>query len=568
MSTCRKVVVCGIHLSPQRQRGLLLQISRCLPFFHAIAIANMITDVINWSIVHKDDMLRYVMVTFVIIHTIFHIDRLIHLLCRLFLAARVHPELGDVLSLPAEELDYPLVAVQLPMMNEIECCESVIACACNLDWPKSRLVIQVLDYSTDEQTKIVIDNCIQKWKKQKIQINAHRRPNRHGFIAGDLNTGMPLISHANYVAIFYVDFLPTKDYLVKTIPPLIHDPNVAFVQARWTFTNRKETLLTRMQEVALNFTHKCEQESRFRASLFFGFKGTGGVWRTSAIRKIGGWHTDTLVEDLDLSLRAYLNGWRAVYMHDVECLSELPPTLSAYFSQQHRWSSGPMQVMKKMLGTICQSKHLPWYKKLYCIWYLLRSCTHLVTFITLVLIIPIHIWKPEMNNYTLFSILLPTITSVSYIAFTPGEVHLIIINVLFLNGISLHKASASKAGFLNYGDAERWIVTPKLGLGNREASLKTKSIEKNMSQSKHRYSTSSFFTLLWSHQQFEWTFEKACRKLYMCRFHQRNLWMAIYLLVIACVALKKKVYLTCLYIFSTSIMYFILAFNGIERQTE
>lgn len=500
-----------------------------------------------------------------IIQSVLCIERLIHLFHRLFSSAPVHVRLGDVLPLPAEELDYPLVAVQLPMMNETECCESVIKCVCNLDWPKSRLVIQVLDDSTDEQTKIVIDRCVQSWKKQGIQIDVHRRPTRHGFKAGSLNRGMSLISHVDYVAIFDVDFLPTKDYLVKTIPPLIHDSAVAFVQARWTFTNPEETFLTRMQQIALNFHHKCEQESRFRASVFFTFNGTGGVWRVSAIEEIGGWHTDTLVEDLDLSLRAYLKGWRSVYMHDVECLNELPPTLSGYFSQQHRWISGPMQIMKKMLGTIFRSEYISWFQKLYCAWYLLRSCTHFLTFFTTVFIIPIHIWIPQMSMLSLCSIYLSTITSVCCVAFTPGAVNLVIANALFLNAISFHNTCALITGLLNYGDAKRWIVTPKFGLGSKKTSLKSESIEKKLSDQLYTYRP--FLPLLYVKDYFQRVYETTCQKLRICRFSRGNLCMGMYLLIIAFVAVEEKAYFTCLYVFSTSIMCFILAFDGIGRQT-
>ena len=121
-----------------------------------------------------------------------------------------------------------------------------------------------------------------------------------------------------------------------------------------------------MQEIALNSHHLCEQEGRYRASLFVLFNGTGGIWRRSAIEDVGGWHTDTVAEDLDLSFRAHAHGWRAVYLKDVLCQSELPPSLSAYFTQQHRWNCGRMQVGRKLLTIIVRSKYLTWYQKLYC----------------------------------------------------------------------------------------------------------------------------------------------------------------------------------------------------------
>ncbi|CAF3547275.1 unnamed protein product [Rotaria sp. Silwood1] len=271
------------------------------------------------SIVFLDNDIQYIllfiietmMIVFIIIYIAVYITRLVHIYFRLYLSATSHPTLNDVLPSPATEFDYPLVAVQLPMMNEIECCKSIIECACNLEWPRNRLFIQVVDDSTNDEAKAIVDECVQNWIYRGVQIGISRRIHRQGFKAGGLINGRSFIPQAEYIVLFDADFLPTKDYLLRTLPILIHDSNVAFVQARWTYTNAKESFLTRVQEINLNFHHKCEQEGRSRASLFVTFNGTGGVWRASAIEQAGGWHTDTVVEDLDLALRAHLNGWRA-----------------------------------------------------------------------------------------------------------------------------------------------------------------------------------------------------------------------------------------------------------------
>ena len=275
-------------------------------------------------------------VIFLVIHVIFHFDRFLHLLFRFGFPDRAHPEMSDVMPATAADSDYPLVAIQLPMMNEVTCYKSAISCACSFKWPKSRLIVQVLDDSTEEEVKVLIDQCAQGWAAQGFQIYVHRRSDRQGFKAGNLKFGMTFIRDVDYIAIFDVDFLPPADFLYKTVPCLMQDPNVAFVQTRWTFFNAKESFLTRMQEVALNFHHLCEQEGRYRASVLLQFCGTGGIWRRSAIEDVGGWHTDTVTEDLDLSFRVHASGWRAVYLKDVGCLNELPPTLSAYLLQQHR----------------------------------------------------------------------------------------------------------------------------------------------------------------------------------------------------------------------------------------
>ncbi|CAM4840731.1 unnamed protein product [Rotaria magnacalcarata] len=463
----------------------------------------------------------------------------------------IPPKLKDVLSSAACELDYPFVAIQLPMMNEIHCCESAIECACKLYWPKTRLLVQVLDDSTEEQARTLIEQCVHKWADRGIQINIYRRQNRNGFKAGNLTNGMLHIGQAEYVAIFDVDFLPAQDYLLKTLPVLIQDPNVAFVQARWTFTNCKETLLTRMQEITLNFHHKCEQEVRFRASLFFTFNGTGGVWRTSAIQQIGGWDTETLVEDLDLSLRAYVKGWRSVYMHDVECLNELPPTVSAYLSQQYRWTCGPIQVAKNMVTTICQSKHISWYKKTYCLWYLFRSCIYLVNMISLAVIMPISIWLSQAYIYSLICICLAISTNFCYCLFTFNEFHLMPLYALFTHALSLNNACATISGLFNFASTKQWIVTPKFGYGSKTVCLKT-----TLSISKQHDNV------------FEWTYKQIRRKLRFYRFFNRNFWMAVYLLLISYMAFEKRAYFTGTYMVCTSIMYFLLASGCIGRQNE
>ncbi|CAF1641749.1 unnamed protein product, partial [Didymodactylos carnosus] len=266
--------------------------------------------------------------------------------------------------------DYPLVAVQVLMCNEICFVESIIDCACQLDWPQTSLFVQVLDDSRDKQTMEIINNRVEEWNCRGIQIDIQRRKNHHGFKAGSLQHAFPLCRNAEYIAIFDVDFLPKSDFLHKTVPYLINNPNLAFVQTRWTFFNAKESFLTRMQEIALNFHHKCEQVVRCWLSLFFTFNGTGAVWRTSAIKRCGGWQTDTLVEDLDISFRAHYQGWTSIYLEHVECQNELPPTWSAYLSQQYRWTCGPVQVIRKSIRPLWRSKHIGWHKKVFCYWYL------------------------------------------------------------------------------------------------------------------------------------------------------------------------------------------------------
>ena len=470
---------------------------------------------------YADDISNIFYTIFIILQLLFHIDRIIHIFMRLCLPVSTHPKLMDVLPSSASELDYPLVAIQLPMFNEIECCESVIECACNMNWPKTRLIIQVLDDSTDPQTRAIADNCVQKWIDRNIQIKVYRRPTRKGFKAGNLLAGMPFIENVEYIAIFDADFLPTNDFLLKTVPNLIQNSNIAYVQTRWTFVNAKETLLTRMQEILLNFYHKCEQDGRYRASLYFPFNGTGGVWRTLAIKQSGNWHTDTIVEDMDLSLRAYLNGWHAVYMHDVECLGELPSTLYGYFSQQHRWTSGSIQLAKKLAFNIYQSKHVSLFRKFFCLWYLIRSSTNVLTIISLLVIIPLSICQKEPNIKVVISNWILIMLCLSQCMFTPSKIFLAPLNILFSNGMALHKTFAIISGLFNTRHTREWTVTPKIG-----------------SRKKNTHSPTRYYY-----------------------FYKKNFVMSAYLLFFTYWAFKKQQYFMSIYMFSNSMMYLMLAFS-------
>lgn len=302
----------------------------------------------------------------IILHTILLIDRLIHIIVRVCLKKNVDPILPSLLLDDLNEDMYPLVTVQILMCNETCFVKSIIDCASQLDWPQKSLFIHVLDDSTDSETMKIIDQQVQHWKNQGIQIDIQRRENHHGFKAGSLKTAFSFHKNIEYIVIFDVDFLPQRDFLRKTIPYLMNDSNIAFVQTHWTFYNAKESFLTRMQEISLNFHHKCEQVVRCWLSLFFTFNGTGAVWRRSAIESCGGWHTDTLVEDLDISFRVHHHGWKSIYLEHVECENELPPTWSAYLSQQHRWTCGPIQVLRKTIKSLSKTKHISLGKKLFC----------------------------------------------------------------------------------------------------------------------------------------------------------------------------------------------------------
>ncbi|CAF1149063.1 unnamed protein product [Adineta ricciae] len=531
-------------------------------------------------------VVQYIIQCFIIIYIIVqalcYFERLVLVFVRLRLRPRVCPTLRDVLPVPTDELSYPFVAVQLPMKNEIECCEAIINHACNLDWPRSRLFVQVVDDSTDDEAKALVEKCIQQWECRRFPIGISRRPNNQGFKAGALLHAMPSISQAEYIAIFDADFLPNKDFLLKTVPALMYDPAVAFVQARWTFTNAQESFLTRMQEIFLNFHHKCEQECRYRASSFITFNGTGGVWRTAAIEQVGGWHTDTLVEDLDLALRVYINGWQAVYMKDVECLNELPPTLSAYLSQQHRWISGPIQIAKKLTGEIIRSTHISWFEKLSCLSYIFRNYVHIVNILSFTVITPLSLWISEWYVYTAVSLYILFTATIFVVRYTRDGIYLALPYIFFMNAMSLHNTSAIISGLFNYGLAKQWIVTPKFGNGNQTMSSTKQPIKQAMTvavqnqpsmittvvSSKRKSCLNCLKVIIsFATDPLIKMNRRMCRTRHSFRISKRNFCMATYLFGISYGCCQKDFYFTSIYMFLTAILYLSMAFGYMGRFT-
>ncbi len=263
------------------------------------------------------------------------------------------PRSGGNVNSPAVPGDFPDVLIQLPVFNEMAVVERVIAAACNLDWPQSALRIQVLDDSTDE-TGIVVQAAIARYRAAGFRIDYCHRVMRTGYKAGALKAGLAL-DHSPFVAVFDADFVPSPGFLRQIIPALQQAPRAAFAQARWEHLNAGENLLTRAQALLLDAHFGVEQVARTRNGLILPFNGTCGVWRRAAIDAAGGWNADTLCEDLDLSIRAHLAGWQALYLPDISVPGELPSTLAAWQSQQFRWTKGFIQVARKLLIPIWRS---------------------------------------------------------------------------------------------------------------------------------------------------------------------------------------------------------------------
>ncbi|MEI8314042.1 MAG: cellulose synthase family protein [Verrucomicrobiota bacterium] len=247
----------------------------------------------------------------------------------------------------------PHVTVQLPLYNEMYVADRLLNAIAALDYPMDKLEIQVLDDSTDETTAIVTQK-VTELRRRGFDIAHVQRRNRQGYKAGALQNGLRL-SHGEFVVIFDADFVPQPELLRQTIQ-YFTDPSIGMLQTRWGHLNEAYSLLTRVQSILLDAHFLIEQTARSRSGRFFNFNGTAGIWRRSCIDAAGGWQADTLAEDLDLSYRAQIKGWKFLFLPDVVTPAELPVEMNAFKTQQHRWAKGSAQAMKKILPKLWRAE--------------------------------------------------------------------------------------------------------------------------------------------------------------------------------------------------------------------
>ncbi len=303
-----------------------------------------------------DSAVELLLTAGLVILTIFSINLTLLILARLLLPKR------HLMTATPEDADLPEVLVQLPLFNEGRLVERILAAVMAMDWPRDRLHIQVLDDSTDGSLALS-RHAVAVLLKDGVQIELLHRVQRTAFKAGALATGLER-SDAPFVAIFDADFIPPPDFLRNTVGILIAQPDLGYVQTRWGHLNRDDSLLTRIQARLLDAHFRVEQEARWRLGLPIPFNGTCGVWRRAAIDAAGGWEGDTLTEDLDLSLRARLRGWRSGYRMDLAVPGVLPVSTRAWRIQQFRWTKGFVQCFVKLMTLIWSSHSLAIWQKL------------------------------------------------------------------------------------------------------------------------------------------------------------------------------------------------------------
>jgi len=294
----------------------------------------------------------------------------------------------------------PFVTVQLPMYNEYYVAERVIERVAQLDYPKDKFEIQVLDDSTDETVDVIAKKVEEVRAKYGVDIKHIHRTNRVGYKAGALDDALPE-SKGEFIAIFDVDFLPDLDFLQKTIPQF-EDEKVGVVQTRWGHINKNYSLLTELQAFGLNGHFAIEQGGRNAAGHFINFNGTGGVWRKECIKDAGGWEHDTLTEDLDLSYRAQIKGWKFNYLEDVIAPAELPITMSALKGQQHRWMKGGAECFRKMGKRLLTAEGVRTSDRIHGLSHLFNSSVFVFILIMSLLSIPVLHIKDSFSDLNFF----------------------------------------------------------------------------------------------------------------------------------------------------------------------
>jgi cellulose synthase/poly-beta-1,6-N-acetylglucosamine synthase-like glycosyltransferase len=391
---------------------------------------------------------------------------------------------GPAQAAAAAPLDaQPFVTIQLPIYNEMYVAERLLDNIMQMDYPKDCFEVHVLDDSTDETREIVFQK-VAHYKALGFNIAQVLRKDRKGFKAGALKDAMHL-ANGEFIAIFDADFLPNKDFLKNTLSHF-RQPNVGVVQTRWEHLNEGYSILTRLQALQLNAHFSVEQMGRFAGNYLLQFNGTAGVWRRAAIEAAGGWEADTLTEDLDLSIRAQLLGWKIVYLEEVGSPAELPAEMNGLKSQQFRWMKGGAETAKKMLPTVWRSQ-LKFSQKIHATVQLFSSTVFVFVFLLGVFSVPVLFLMGQLKYGSgtmqwclvgFFAFML-----VQYVAnverpFLKGSYPkrlmkftlLFPIFLAFSMGLSLHNSVAVLQGWL--GRQSAFIRTPKFNIRHLQDSFK------------------------------------------------------------------------------------------------
>ena len=390
-------------------------------------------------------------------------------------ALRQHEEIKKKFYHDYSQNDWPMVTIQLPIYNERYVIKRLIESVCRFDYPRELLEIQILDDSTDDTidiAKSVADQMMQ----QGFDIAYIHRDSRVGYKAGALKEGLKC-AKGELVAIFDADFMPHPSFLKETIP-YFTDPKIGMLQTRWGHINSDYSLLTRAQSMGIDGHFGVEQASRAWNGFFMNFNGTAGIWRKKTIEDAGGWQADTLTEDLDLSYRAQLAGWKLKFVSDVVCPAEVPVTINAFKSQQHRWAKGSIQTAKKNLGRLFKSD-VSYLVKLQAFLHLTHYMVHPMMLLVVLTSIPM-LYSQWFFDSLAFPIMIFTLLCLATCG--PSSMYLYSQRVLYYDwksrikilpflmclgtGIAVNNTKAVLEAFLNRKSG--FIRTPKYGIKKRE----------------------------------------------------------------------------------------------------
>ncbi|WP_026809191.1 cellulose synthase family protein [Arenibacter latericius] len=380
--------------------------------------------------------------------------------------------------------EIPFVTIQLPVYNEQYVMERLLDNIAKIEYPKSKLEIQVLDDSTDVSV-LETAKKIEILQETGLDIKHIRRTNRQGFKAGALKEGL-VTAKGDFIAIFDADFLPSSDWLKKTVI-YFKDEEIGVVQTRWGHINRDYSTLTKIQAFALDAHFTLEQVGRNAKGHFINFNGTAGIWRKECILDAGNWEGDTLTEDLDLSYRAQLKNWKFKYLEDVETPAELPVVISAARSQQFRWNKGGAENFRKTVWSVVSAKNISFKTKFHGVMHLLNSSMFLCVFMVALLSIPMlyikntydHLgWVFEATNFFILSTIILfvcywfTYKSIQGSSFNSFVDYIKIFFTFFsvALGFSLHNSIAVLEGHM--GKRSEFVRTPKFNLNNIKDSWK------------------------------------------------------------------------------------------------
>jgi cellulose synthase/poly-beta-1,6-N-acetylglucosamine synthase-like glycosyltransferase len=367
--------------------------------------------------------------------------------------------------------EWPVVTIQLPIYNEMYVVDRLITATCAMDYPREKLEIQVLDDSTDETCHIA-ELAVRRMAARGIDIKYLHRSDRSGFKAGALDAGLKA-ARGEFIAIFDADFVPPADFLRRTVP-YFQEPRLAVVQARWGHLNQDYSVLARVQAILLDGHFVLEHGGRNRAGCFFNFNGTAGVWRAAAIPDAGGWQHDTLTEDLDLSYRAQMRGWKFLFLPDLVTPAEVPVEMNAFKSQQHRWATGSIQTCRKVLPQLLQSD-LPRKVKVEAFFHLTANFNYLLMLVLSALMFPAMVVRYNMGYTETFIIDVPffagaTLSVFNFYLLSQREIYpdwktrMKYLPVVLAVGIGLAVNNAKAVIEALRGQSSAFMRTPKYGI--------------------------------------------------------------------------------------------------------